>query len=145
MKPNDRTDVSWKLLAALSCAEVGLRILAVNLNNEVAIIHVSFWVLVRKLVAKELRKSLHFDLMNGREIEPLATRRDDEGLLLVFLFHLAYFTHLLHMLLLLMILNNLVFVSLNLLFPSNYNLSEIFILLLSFETTCLQRARYGCV
>ena len=64
MQSDNWADISRQLFAALSCWKVSAWIFSVHLYDQVSKVQISFWILVRELVAEKFRQSLHFELVN---------------------------------------------------------------------------------
>lgn len=70
MESQDTADVASELLATLSAAQVGRRVLSIQLDDVVALLHEGQWVLVAVFAAKVLWQGLHFEFMDFVELEP---------------------------------------------------------------------------
>lgn len=55
VQTQNTTDIAGNFLAALGARQVGLRILLIQLDNEVTLLEESLRIFVRELAAKELR------------------------------------------------------------------------------------------
>jgi len=65
VQPDYATNVTRKLLSALSRRQVRVWVLTVHLDDVISIIEICLRVLVRKLIAEEFWKRLHLNLVDG--------------------------------------------------------------------------------